>query len=61
MIKYNSWDFQNYVCNLIESDVEITVNDLIALADNLHQDVETAILDYCYDNDLNVDAYEPQY
>ena len=59
MIKFNSWDFQNYVYNLIESDVEITVNDLISLADRLHQNIEMAILDYCYDNDLDVDTYEP--
>lgn len=59
MTRNQTTEFELYVMGLAESDGCKTASDFEKLAEELHESVENAIQDMCFD--LGIDDYFPEY
>lgn len=57
----NGLNFDIYIMDLCEAAEPHSASDLSELSVDLHERVENAILDFLYDNNFNLDNYEPAY
>ena len=57
----NGLNFDIYIMDLCDAVEPTSATDLSELSIDLHERIENSILDYIYDNKLNLDEYEGAY